>query len=512
MDLKKIFVFASVFVLFAYSQSHACTYCDNQFLHQLQEKGDSSLQAMETLEIVKREMQEYAQRIQNERDGVQPNEPVEIIHRGYPDLPPTSTMPQDVKPDKSVTIELTEGKVYLGKGVLYDGFSLNDQIPGPTIILNEGDVVEWTMVNNGKLPHGVSIHAAYTQTSKYFGDIPPGESRTLIFRVTYPGVYLYHCAPGGHAIPMHTMFGQYGMIVVKPVEKQYKLEAELGKSPDVEIYLTQHEFYSSGKESITGDPIYTMFNGKLFRYVEEPIHAKPGDFVRIYFLNVGPNLISTFHIVGIIWDHVYWQGHPENVMTGGQSVLAGPTDTWVIDFRVPPDEGDYLMVTHAFGSATRGAIGVLRASNDADRSEVILSDGPKYTEEQMEEFIEKAVRVISPFRPGTPDVDPPHVVRKDQDLFTVEIIGNSYAPKVLHVAKGTTVRWINEEVFTYMGGEFSGIHNVLAISGPELFASPMLGHAETWEHTFTKVGEYEYICTPHPYMRGKIVVYDPEES
>ena len=425
-------------------------------------------------------------------------------------LPDTSFVPPGTKPNKRVEIEMRQGTVYLGNGVIYKGFTINGQIPGPTVILEEGDVVEWIVKNRGTVPHGMSIHAAYTQTSKYLGNIKPGETKKIIFKVTYPGVYLYHCAPGGHAIPMHTFFGQYGMIVVKPKFKKYKLEEQLGKKPDVEIYLIQHEFYANGKDTVEGKPLYITFNGSLFRYVEKPIVAKPGDYVRIYFLNVGPNIISTFHIVGIIWDYAYWQGNPNNVFVGGQSVLAGPTDSWVVEFRVPPDEGNYLMVTHAFGSASRGAIGFLKVDKKGKRTPIILADGPKYTDEQLKQFEEKAVRTISVFEPGSPDVDPPYASRKDESLVRVKIIGNSYYPKRLKIYKGTTVEWINEDVFTHADGEFAGIHNVVAFEGPEHFSSPLLAHAEKWQYTFNKPGIYKINCTPHPYMRAIIEVIDEE--
>ena len=80
------------------------------------------------------------------------------------------------------------------------------------------------------------------------------------------------------------------------------------------------------------------------------------------------------------------------------------------------------------------------------------------------------------------------------------------------MAPGTTVRWINEDVFTYMEGEFSGIHNVIVKTGPERFASTMLAHAESWSQTLTAEGEYTYICTPHPYMEGRIVVNGQQPS
>ncbi|MEK7730909.1 MAG: multicopper oxidase domain-containing protein, partial [Planctomycetota bacterium] len=144
-------------------------------------------------------------------------------------------------------------------------FTVNGTIPGPTLVANEGDVIEMTVANDGEVEHGVSIHAAYTQTSKYFGKIAPGETRSLLFRVNHPGVYMYHCAPGGHAIPMHTLLGQYGMMVVKPKTVKFKAEEIIGHPPDVELYLVQHELYTSGKDAVEGHAAYVMFNGKLFR-------------------------------------------------------------------------------------------------------------------------------------------------------------------------------------------------------------------------------------------------------
>lgn len=433
-------------------------------------------------------------------------DPAAIVKRDSKlSIPATSFVDQSVKADKKVEIVLHEGKTYIGNGVMYDGFLINDKIPGPTVQLVEGDVVEFTVKNEGDIPHGASIHAAYTQTSKFLGNIPPGESRTLKFKVNTPGVYMYHCAPGGHAIGMHVLGGQYGMIMVEP-KKKYKLEKELGKKPDLELFLLQHELYSSGKDSIEGKPLYTMFNGQLFRYVEAPIKVRPGDYVRINFINIGPNLLSTFHIVGIIWDYVYWQGNPDAVLPGGQSVTAGPTDSFVIEFRIPPAEGSYTMLSHAVGSTNRGAIGLLVADNNHAPAGKILADGPEYTDEEYEANKKKAIRTISPFGIGTPDVDAPVKFNNKNDEVVVKIIGNSYSPKIIEVPAGTTVTWINEDAFTYLAGEVSGIHNVVTVSGPEMFSGPLLSHAQKWSKKFTKKGTYQYQCAPHPYMRGIVKV------
>jgi nitrite reductase (NO-forming) len=512
------------FVLVNLGKSFACEACNRLFLAQLQGSDRAgSLVSQELLATIA--AQEALLRSSGAAISPSPaalpriSDPqagsgdfVEIIRRDNRlSAPPTSLVPQDSKPDKYVRITLQEGDSYIGNGVMYQGFTIDGKIPGPTIIVDEGDIVSFTIVNDGDLPHGASIHAAYTQTSKYLGKIEPGDSATIVFRTTVPGVYMYHCAPGGHAIPMHIIFGQYGMMVVKP-RKKFEMERQLGRGPDIELYLLQHEFYASGKDAVDGQgrPMYTAFNGKLFRYVEEPIVGKPGDYVRVNFLNAGPNLLSTFHLVGIVWDYVYWQGHPDNRFAGGQTVTAGPSDSWVIEFRIPPDEGAYLMLSHAVGSTDRGAIGLLVADAGAETPLTVLSDGPEYSEEQMDEFRQKALRTITPFGIGTEDVDVPVIYGPDTEEVIIRIIGNSYHPKVVQVAPGTRIRWINEDVFTYMEGEFSGIHNVIVKSGPERFASDMLAHAESHTQILTVPGEYVYICTPHPYMEGKIIVKEAQ--
>ena len=508
----KIFAISVAILIFGLRELLACDFCNRTYAEAISngKLEGNMLGRQELFRLISAEnvIVGASQKSQIPPDFIQ------IIERDKRlPIPPTSYVNQDedIKPNKSFTFEMMEGSVYLGKGVVYKGFNINGTIPGPTVILDEGDIVEFKVINKGNVPHGMSIHAAYTQTSKYLGKIMPGETRRFLFKATYPGVYMYHCAPGGHAIMMHTMFGQYGMILVRP-KKKYKLEQILGKKPDVEIYFIQHEIYANGNDAIGGKPLYVMFNGQPFRYVENPIMVRPGDYVRIYFLNVGTNQISTFHIVGIIWDYAYWQGHPDNVLIGGQSVLAGPTDSWVIEFRIPPDEGDYTIVSHAFGSTDRGAVGLLRAKWDAKRDSVVLAEGPKYSEEELKEFESKAIRIVSTFQPGTPDVDPIYELPPHEKKAVVRMIGNSFYPKVLKIREGTTVEWINEDVFTYAQGEFAGIHNVAVTEGPEIFSGPLLGHAEKFSFTFNKAGEYHYMCAPHPYMKGKVIVTRKENN
>lgn len=527
--IKRIISLTAFLTLFVFlGVSQACDWCNNAFFLELNSQRKGTLVADELLASIsaqhdfaalsaRAQMEASTSASASASEGAPsdtapvPDDFIRIIERDNRlETRPTSFVPQDTEPDVQVSITLSEGEVYLGNGVIYEGFTIDGGIPGPTIRVKEGDIVEFTVVNKGNIDHGASIHTAYTQTSKYLGAIAPGDSATVVFQANHPGVYMYHCAPGGHAIPMHVILGQYGMMIVEPKQK-FKLEEELGRGPDVEIDITQHEIYASGKDAVTGQghPLYTMFNGKLFRYVEEPVMAKPGDYVRINFLNVGPNLLSTFHLVGIVWDYAYWQGNPENRLTGGQSVTAGPSDSWTVEFRVPPDEGAYTMLTHAVGSASRGAIGLLIADNEAERTPYTSQQGPVHSEEELADFREKSVRIINSSAPGSPEIDVPKVYGQETDNVIIQIIGNSFYPKVIDIKPGTTVTWVNEDVFSYMEGEFSGIHNAVAVSGPENFTSPFLAHGETYSYTFEEIGENEYICTPHPYMKGIVRVSEP---
>ena len=440
---------------------------------------------------------------------------------GY-ELPPTSFVPPDTKPNKRFVIELYRAKVVIGDGIVLDTFTINGTVPGPTIVVDEGDIVELVVINKDDVTHGLSVHAIYRATSPYIGNIPPGGAKRIIFNASYPGVYMYHCAPGGQGIFIHTMSGQYGMIVVKPKTYKYKLEEILGRKPDVEVYIIQHEIYGSGADFVTVKPLYVLFNGYIARLLKEPIMARPGDYVRIYFLNVGTNLISTFHLVGIIWDFAYYQGHPLNVIYGGQTILAGPSDSWVIEFRVP-EEGVYSIVSHVFNQPVRGAIGILKASKDANRTSIVDAQGPSLP------IPENPKRIIDPFGLGSPEIDTPAY---GEGTVYVRIIANSYYPKRLVIPEGTTVVWINEDIISLpgAGGELIGLHDVVLNMGNETIKSPLLKHGDSWSYTFTKAGVYRiggaqlqtyknfvpivtensdlysYLCSIHPYMVGEIVV------
>ena len=390
----------------------------------------------------------------------------------------------------------------VGDRVTFEGFTFNGTMPGPQKVVQQGETVKITVENVDSVAHGLSMHAANAQTSNYLGNIEPGETATLTFEAEYPGVYMYHCAPGGHGIMAHTMGGQFGMFVVEPSET-YQLEQDLGREPDIKIYIVQHEVYKDGRDFFDGNAQYVMFNGETFRYVKDPIPARPGDYIRFYYLNVGPNLTSTFHAVGGIWDYIYYGGNPNNLMHGTQSVVSGPTDSYVIEWQVP-GEGPFTLVSHAFGTqAIKGALGIIQSEPDAPRVAEVRSEGLSSSP------VEDPKRHVAPFGLGSEDLDKPVRYRPGEEPY-IEMVGNSFTPKRIEVAPGTTVTWINEDVFDMLEGELTGKHDAVMVSGDgdDHFATPLLDHAESYTHTFTEPGTYEYICSIHPYMRGTVTVYE----
>lgn len=412
---------------------------------------------------------------------------------GVPGNPPPNAVP-----NKSFTLIASEADVVIDDGVVFRAFVFNGTSPGPLIVVEEGDVVEIIVKNVGQYTHGLSFHAANTQTSKFIGNIPPGGEGRLVFKADFPGVYMYHCAPGGHGILTHTLAGMYGMVVVEPKKGSYLLEKQLGREPDIKIYLIQHEVYMNGRDFYDGKPLYVMFNGRVFRYLTEPIQARPGDYVRIYFLNIGPSLVSSFHAVGGIWEYAYRNGNPENVEVGLQTVNAAPTESYVIEWRVPA-EGNFLIVSHAFGTqAIKGAAGYIAASVNATQQPVILPNGP------VAQPPANPKRVVAPFEPTSPDESKTFL---PGEKVMIQIVGNSFYPKIARVPVGSTVTWINEDVLSIGSGEITGQHNIAAIKGPVSFASQLLKNAEQFSFKIEKEGEYNYVCGIHPYMKGTLVAY-----
>lgn len=256
-----------------------------------------------------------------------------------------------------MTAQVTD--VEISSGIIYNAWTFNGTVPGPVLRVQEGDTLVFTLRNlDPEVEHSMDFHAVHASPSRKFIDIMPGDERTFTYPANSPGVFMYHC--GTDPILEHIANGMYGTIIVEPKDG-YPTDGEI----DHEYVLVQSEWYAEHDMDafLNEQPEYVVFNGNDFGLKEQPLMAELGDKVRIYISNAGPNLTSSFHVVGTIFDTVYLDGHPDNVLHGMQSVLLPASGGAVVEFTVT-EAGDYPIVNHQFNLATKGAVAILRVTAD----------------------------------------------------------------------------------------------------------------------------------------------------
>ncbi len=269
--------------------------------------------------------------------------------------------PVVVRDGTDVYIEMTSQvtNIEISKGVFYNAWTYNGTVPGPVLRVKEGDRLHFTLKNmDPYIPHSVDFHAVHAAPNKKFIDVMPNEEGTFTYPANTPGVFMYHC--GTKPVLAHIANGMYGTIIVEPKDG-YPTDADIDQS----YVIIQSEWYKEHdmEDFMNGEPSYVVFNGDDFTLKEKPLMAKVGDKVRLYVNNMGPNEMSSFHVVGVTFDHVYIDGNPKNTMYGMQTVLLPASGGAVVEFTVQ-EAGDYSIVTHQFNHATKGAVGILRVTED----------------------------------------------------------------------------------------------------------------------------------------------------
>lgn len=297
-----------------------------------------------------------------------------------------------------VRVDIIATQIEIAPGVRYNAWTFGGSVPGPVLHVREGDRVVFTMKNRteeevdvtapsmGSAPffqqlakaslqqsrpfaspmhHSIDFHAAMVAPDDKYRMIQPGESIRFEWVANYPGVYLYHC--GVPPILQHMSMGQYGVVVVSPREG-YPTDSEV----DREYVVVQSEFYLKPVDDESRlyeldfdaaqhkQPSQVTFNGHTRALSDKPLEANAGDRVRLYVHNVGPSDGASTHVVGTIFDRVFYEGNPANEMRGMQTVALGASNGAVFEFFVP-EEGDYILVDHEFADAQRGAVGHIQA-------------------------------------------------------------------------------------------------------------------------------------------------------
>ena len=297
--------------------------------------------------------------------------------------------PPDPSPVKDVRLDTTHKIIEIAPGVKYSAWTFGDQVPGPTIRARVGDKIRFSMTNRSDEPmpgvqvtaapmmHSMDFHAAMVSPQDKYRSIAPGQTIEFEFTLNYPGIFMYHC--GTPMILEHIASGMYGAVIVEP-------RGGYPTKVDREYVIVQSEFYAKpdpDKRKVGGAPLYvldgdrlrasqpthTVFNGVHNGMVKKPLPAKPGERVRLHVLNVGPSKTSSFHVVGTIFDRVWFEGNPDNQFRGMQTVLLGSSNSASVEFVIP-ESGSYIMVDHHFANASQGAIGLISTSAKSEEKDL----------------------------------------------------------------------------------------------------------------------------------------------
>jgi nitrite reductase (NO-forming) len=263
-----------------------------------------------------------------------------------------------------VDIEIKEVTLPIAGDTTYTFWTFGGRVPGQFIRVRQGDTVELHLKNapDNKMPHNIDLHAVTGPG----GGAPrtftaPGHQTEFTFQALRQGLYVYHCAAA--PVGMHIANGTYGLILVEPPE---------GLPPvDREYYVMQGDFYTAGgyhdkglqpfdvQKAIDEKPTYVLFNGAEGSLTgKNALHANVGEKIRLYVGNGGPNLVSSFHVIGAIFDRVHREGG-SSIETDVQTTLIPAGGAAIVEFtaRVP---GEYAMVDHSiFRAFNKGAVGSL---------------------------------------------------------------------------------------------------------------------------------------------------------
>src|SRR5215210_4743535 len=279
-------------------------------------------------------------------------------------------------------------------GVTYKAMVFNGTIPGPVVSVDQGDTVEFTLINQGQVIHSMDFHAGDGTTqavgsnaSEHGSNVQPGESVTWRWTPTRAGAFYYHCgADGLNGVWEHIANGMYGGVVVHPQDER----------PAKEFYVVFGEIYTNNAQGLftpangtgtldlnkflAGNPDLIMTNGMAHKYVPsigayskidlnptgEIFQVKPGELTRWFVFAAGPNQGVSFHFIsGII------SVHDGSVMNRYGTQVLNDETWWVppgsasVIEAVFPDEGIYVGVDHAMNDVLKGAAFAVLATPDS---------------------------------------------------------------------------------------------------------------------------------------------------
>ncbi len=267
--------------------------------------------------------------------------------------------------EHDVDFPIIDKDITVAAGFVVHAWTFGGTVPGPTLRVHLGDTVRVHLTNTTQMSHSIDFHASQTAMNHQMVEIKPGATFTYTFTADYAGVWMYHCgtAPALH----HIANGMFGMVIVEPKGGFTKV--------DQEVAIVQSEWYLGAQKqpadyakanAAAPAPDFVVFNGVANQYKDNPIQVSTKGRVRVFVLDVGPNIDSSFHVVGTIFDTVIKEGimlaRGNALGWGSQAVDLSPAQGAIIEFS-PQEDGMYPMVTHAFNFVGKGAIGIFMAGD-----------------------------------------------------------------------------------------------------------------------------------------------------
>lgn len=286
-----------------------------------------------------------------------------------PNVPPPISRRHPAK--VVVNLEVREVVKRLADGVDYTFWTFGGSVPGKFIRVREGDEVEFHLNNHpsSSMAHNIDLHAVTGPGGGAAASVTaPGHSSVFSFTAMNHGLYVYHCATA--PVGMHIANGMYGLILVEPAGGLPKV--------DREYYVMQGEFYTAGRygspglqpfnmeKAIDEKPDYVVFNGAVGALAgDNAIRANAGETVRLYIGNGGPSLVSSFHVIGEIFDRVYKEGG-DSLNSNVQTTLVPAGGAAIVEFKAQVP-GTFILVDHAiFRTFNKGALGMLKVDGTQD--------------------------------------------------------------------------------------------------------------------------------------------------
>ena len=256
----------------------------------------------------------------------------------------------------------------LADGVEYNYWTYNGKVPATFLRVIEGEQVEVTLANdvNNKNKHSIDLHAVNGPGGGAVAtQVYPGQEKTFSFKALNPGIYIYHCATA--VVPEHVANGMYGLILVEPKGGLPKVDREYA--------VVQGEFYTilkRGEKGVTQlsaekmyaeDPEYIVFNGRVGALTgERTLKANVGEKVRLYVGNGGVGKVSSFHVIGEIFDTVYPEGGTP-VQNNIQTTVVPAGGATIVEFVVDVP-GVYKIVDHALSRLAKGALATITVDGE----------------------------------------------------------------------------------------------------------------------------------------------------